>query len=248
MDSSFSNTLLVQQKSVSTTDLLKQATHDIHQRLHQSPLLAKLLSPTITADDLVICLEHFFVFYSAVETLKLATTDNKLRHHKAIALYSSPHLEWLRQDLTRFGGSRSRSDDLTVNANKHNLFKPDDITDEFVWGLLYVTEGSLLGGNIIAKHLSGKFTHPVHAVGSQQTSQSISRFFYAFGKENNIRHWQKVKFAINHHFAKHSFKQNLSNKQNPSTKNLLLSAQKIFLALENIFTGIFSLEYKKINN
>lgn len=120
--------------SSAAIDALRRRTRDIHQRLHDHPLLAPLTRPTLTRAQYVLALRALQRFHESVEAALTPTPH---------ALVFSPAIV---QDLVELG----------AGTNPLPASPPFDTPldrDEQL-GIQYVLEGSALGGRVIARHVA----------------------------------------------------------------------------------------------
>lgn len=122
---------------------LREQTAAAHRVLDSSPLLSALLSPELSLASYVKILSIFYDFYCDYESILLETCAD-LRFD-ACARQKLPLLE---KDARALGVSFDRSHTDFPSLNLDSKAK--------VLGMIYVVEGSTLGGRVIAKHLAKK--------------------------------------------------------------------------------------------
>ncbi|MEO1575994.1 MAG: biliverdin-producing heme oxygenase [Pseudomonadota bacterium] len=120
--------------SSAAIDALRRRTRNIHQRLHDHPLLAPLTRPTLTRAQYVLALRALQRFHESVEAA-LTPTPRSLVFSPAIV-----------EDLVELGAGLNplpacRPFDEPVDRDEH-------------LGIQYVLEGSALGGRVIARHVA----------------------------------------------------------------------------------------------
>lgn len=147
---------------------LKTETDDIHQALHQQRLLRQLLSPALTRAQLS---EILSIFHALYEGLELSITVH------APDLYSGPVLDWLTKDQKAFAYARPK-------LISQPPFEID--TRAKLIGYLYVKNGSMLGGQLISKHLARNLG---------LTPGQDQHFFSGPGKQSKKR-WDEFVAAI----------------------------------------------------
>jgi heme oxygenase (biliverdin-IX-beta and delta-forming) len=142
---------------------LRNATHDLHLALHSHPLLRPLQSDDITLDDYYWCLRAFYSVYLLTEKESVSSWNK---------LPSVPLLLWLESDLHLHGIMP-----MSINVRSPT---PIDTLSKYI-GYCYVRNGSMLGGQVISKHL---FKH----LGLQP---HISNYFFAGLGAEVGRYWKE---------------------------------------------------------
>ena len=187
-------------RSVVRTILL-QATHEHHKQLNRHPMLAGLIQPECPLQEYLQLLYAYFGLYEALEKQIL----NFLSTNAADFDYQ-PRLKlpWLLQDMTYFQiAPHLPSRTTIVSPVIKNL---GDLV-----GMLYVIEGSTLGGQLISKHLTKK-----HGI----TPETGGRFFGGYG-ENTSALWLD--------FLNFSASLNDDDAQCLSAKNMACETFRVFL-------------------
>ena len=165
-------------KNSGARTLLRQATHEHHNQLNRHPLLIGVTQPEYLLQDYLKLLNAYFGLYQAVE--------KKIMDFLAVNTVNfdyQPRLKspWLQQDLTFF---QFRSKLPSQNA----VLAPDIKNLGDLVGMLYVIEGSTLGGQLISKHLTTNLGI---------TPKTGGRFFGGYG-ENTAHFWADfLQFAAN---------------------------------------------------
>lgn len=123
--------------------LLKEATSDVHARLHVHPLLSNILDNSLTLDHYTLVIRTFYSFYKGL--------------HQEVSRFGiecpviTQDLMHLQQDLSFLQSKPSSPQPrLTRNAFQHSTSL--NHYDDYL-GLRYVMQGSHLGGMIISKHV-----------------------------------------------------------------------------------------------
>jgi len=127
--------------------VLREATAQVHARLHEHPLIVELLAHP-SADRYRALLEAFWRFYRPAEPGLVACA----RRLGVTEQY--PHAmrtAWLRADLRSLG---CWPPPPVSQGNLHELPEPQGIAA--LAGCLYVIKGSALGGLVIARALRGR--------------------------------------------------------------------------------------------
>lgn len=116
-------------------DLLRSATHDIHERLHRHPGLAAVQDGSIVSFDYCRLLERLYGFHIGFERS---------------ALIEPGRSGWLGRDLAALGINPERLAALPLCRGFPAMALP-----EALLGAQYVVEGSALGGVALARGLDG---------------------------------------------------------------------------------------------
>jgi heme oxygenase len=180
---------------------LKTHTSSHHDQIEGSIDLLKLSSEK---NVYIKMLQAFASFYFSIE-LELSHFRKELGA-KGVDLNERSKLEYLYSDLKYFGVSID-------NFPRPQVKKINNVQEAM--GILYVLEGSTLGGQIICTHLkkSGLIGEEGHG----------GSFFYSYGK-HTIKKWQEFKTILD----------SLPAEDQPS---LLSSAQWTFEFLQQWLSG-----------
>lgn len=157
--------------------LLRQATHDIHQRLHKHPLLKPLVQQSLTKQHYILSLQAFERFYQAVEKVVINNT---------LFYDFQPNSNPITHDLITLGAS--------INPINEQPVIVIDKSESAILGMLYVLEGSKLGGQLIAKSIKKTLGY---------TEQHGVTFFYGNGKQTR-KHWDRFVCLLALHCTQHS--------------------------------------------
>lgn len=151
---------------------LRSATEATHQALHSHPMLMPLTQGAVNQLHYIHVLQCFYGFYAPLERTLL---------HSSLAddyrAYACPSVDWLVEDLQFYNqplASLPQCDALPRVRDRADLL-----------GLLYVKEGSLLGGRVIQRHLNTNLP----------TEQNSLRFFAGLGDDTG-RHWRELLQAL----------------------------------------------------
>ena len=128
---------------------LREATQAVHERLHAHPRLTRLAEGRIERDQYVDLLLRFLRFHRAVEACLSRGPDLAPAGIDLRARRRSPQL---LDDLTALGVRVPDEAAMAVCA----LPVPRSVPEAL--GYLYVTEGSRLGGRVLAKALDAVLT------------------------------------------------------------------------------------------
>lgn len=118
---------------------IKSKTADSHRKLESLPISASILSPSMKTADYIhyLCLMHDV--------------------HKNVEELIYPMLSGIIADLNERKKKHLIEEDLLyLNHNKsasNNVFDSANLTVPFALGILYVVEGSTLGGRFILKNI-----------------------------------------------------------------------------------------------
>lgn len=124
-------------------------------------------------------LKKLYGFYSSVET----SLQNQLASQALeISYQERMKLEALKADLLALGVSE---DELKNLPKIESNWLPQD--EESTLGLLYVLEGSTLGGQVISRHLKSQL---------QLDDSSGLRFFSAYGQKTGLM-WKSFQGILN---------------------------------------------------
>ena len=158
-----------------TRDHLRQGTRVIHERLHHHPSFSELMDETIALPGYYALLTRLFGYHHGLE-LALNSADFPERPQAPPVDRRSQRL---LQDLDDLGPSGSDPAPLTQTA------KLKEIESYGAWlGVLYVREGSMMGGRALAAKLD-------HLFGTQLAGR---RFFQGGGGDGAA--WQRLCRAL----------------------------------------------------
>jgi heme oxygenase (biliverdin-IX-beta and delta-forming) len=161
----------VNETATRLSEYLRESTRDAHVAAEQSIGIGR---ETYSVGDYVSLLQRWHAFHLAWEPWaagELSRLDVDYWSGRA-------KLNWIQADLLalRASGARAPADLVPLRR--------DALAD--VIGALYVTEGSTLGGQFIAKHLARKL---------DLTPDRGLRFFTGYGDETAAR-WRQTKALI----------------------------------------------------
>ena len=153
---------------------LYRATHASHVRLSRHPLLHDLVRPELTEVCYLRVLTAYARLYAPFETLIRQASPWRTGGFSYSGREKWP---WLIQDLEYFGA------DISLGSGQAQLLRLQgsfQTLGDFA-GLLYVIEGSTLGGQVISRHLECHHGW---------TAQEGARFFNAYGEATASR-WHR---------------------------------------------------------
>lgn len=115
---------------------LQAATAGLHAQVESVPLMAALMSPAVDEDIVAEVLQALLRIHAGWEQANAARLQ-------ALDWPWRPRAEGLRYDLMALG----------VRPDTGQVPGPVAGCEAEAWGMLYVVEGSALGGQLIARHL-----------------------------------------------------------------------------------------------
>jgi len=120
---------------------LRAETTELHRAIEATPLSAIIVSPAITRQDYSRYLQKMLLLHSAVETAVFPSLQNIVS-----GLEQRRKSGAIRKDLAALSEEEFTSG--------HSFLEKEDHTDPaFNLGIMYVTEGSSLGGQFILKNI-----------------------------------------------------------------------------------------------
>ncbi len=123
--------------------LLARLTADIHERLHHLDCFEPLLDGSIDHDGYVALLRRLHAFHAPLENALVVRAEVFARF--GITIDAHRRVDRLRADLLSLGATADPP------ATVAEPFAPDDPGRCF--GALYVREGAMLGGRVLARRL-----------------------------------------------------------------------------------------------
>ena len=152
--------------------ILRQETHHYHSQLNHHPLLIGLTTENYSLTNYHKVLNAYFAIYQGLETrIELFTSKQDC----SSSYVERIKLPWLAQDLAFFNAS-ARIQESQFDIEE--LMPSIDNLGQLI-GLLYVIEGSTLGGQHISKALL-----KYHGL----TFDQGARFFHGYG-ERTLTFW-----------------------------------------------------------
>lgn len=150
--------------------MLREKTAKEHAKTEASPIMSQMMGDNFSIDEYAEILKRFLIFYQAIEeSIKNFLIDNPIYQYR----YKSP---LLISDLKSLNRNLTKKDHHHVNLDIKDI-------EDFI-GVLYVLEGSTLGGSLIRKTLVKHFGE-----------EGSINFFYPYGKEVK-KYWDKTKAFI----------------------------------------------------
>jgi heme oxygenase len=148
---------------------LRDATAQIHERLHGHPGLGAAASGAIGRDDYRLLLARLWGFHKTFETV---LDEAARRLALDIDMADRARAPMLEADLETLGLDGPA---ILQLPRCDQIFQPR--SEAAFMGALYVVEGSTLGGIQIARALAGLFTGDDHAG---------RRFFFGYGERHSL--------------------------------------------------------------
>jgi heme oxygenase len=175
---------------------LRNGTQDLHSRIEASPHLSGLMSSQVKLGDYVQALELLLRFYADCEARLVLGLSQYYPDFNYIH-----RLPLLSRDLRELGI-------LSPDNLNENISPVQDKAE--ILGVLYVVEGSTLGGQIISRHLQDKL--------GPQIAKALH--FYTLDGKMLPDHWTNVKRLI---------RDNLND--NEQIEQAVGSAREVFISL-----------------
>lgn len=166
--------MLTETQSISAT--LKELTKDLHTQTEKAMQIHKLLAPDLKKKDYANALSILFIVHYRIWSFinAFSTIPNELKNHQ------HQKVKWLQEDLAS----------LLFPLQLHEKEKPEQLkhflstqVDLFSLGLIYVSEGSAMGGQFILKKLQ---TNPC-------LNQVDAFRFYEGDGDKSLKNWQFFK-------------------------------------------------------
>lgn len=143
---------------------LRNQTAECHTALEKNPYSVALMHSNVTIEDYFTYLQKLYGFVYGFEKTVfplLTALDPDIERRRKAAL--------MEQDITMMGGDVAK-----IQVTSTTVFKEHYTTEAAALGGLYVLEGSMLGGNIIKKHLQERLSDGV---------VDKTHYFTAYGAE-----------------------------------------------------------------
>ncbi len=163
-----SSSIIAENNDINIMTLLKNNTAIAHKQLENVPFFKRLFASDYTTTEYKHLLSSFYRYFAAVEPILFA--DLPPESHPHLLHRIKTHL--LRQDLVSL--------DVNVEALAMSHILPPLTTFAQKMGVLYVLEGSQLGGRIISQHLKNHF--------GARTALPIN-FYSCYGTDLHLQ-WQ----------------------------------------------------------
>lgn len=155
------------QEQISVMKRLKEETRPMHDAIEKNPYLERVTSDTIQLEEYHKILEAFWGYYAPLEPLLFDNATEPWLAEFNIQLREK--LPLLKADLLAMGTHTDAS--IEAIAQCKNL--PDTNSSAKKLGILYVLEGSTLGGSVITRHLKSKLG---------ETVANCTQFYFPYGE------------------------------------------------------------------
>lgn len=182
--------------------LLKAETTPAHKQLERTGSFVRLFEPDYSMQEYRELLCHFYGFFTVVEPLVF---DDLSEQHKSV-LSHKVKVGLLAKDLFVLG-----MDETTLNNLPRCIELPPASSFAQKMGVLYVLEGSTLGGRIISKRLKDHFGLEV---------QDKLNYYSCYGENIGVE-WKKFQTFMGSEFE---------DKENEITE-VIAAANDTFLSL-----------------
>lgn len=121
--------------------ILKKATEELHRSVEATPISGAMMSPALTADTYAEYLHKSFLVQSAVEKCVFPAVISVVKDVNA--RMKTP---FILDDLMHLDKKHTPDDALLLDGDYRNSLP-------FNLGMMYVTEGSVFGGQYILKNV-----------------------------------------------------------------------------------------------
>ncbi len=154
------------QEHISVMKRLKEETRPLHDAIEKNVYLQRVTSDTIQLVEYHKILEAFWGFYAPLEPMLFADSEPWLEEFNVSVREKLP---LLKADLLATGNHTEES--IAVLPICELL--PSTATSAKKLGILYVLEGSTLGGSVITRHLKSKLGDVV---------SNMTQFYFPYGE------------------------------------------------------------------
>lgn len=155
------------QEQISIMKRLKEETRPMHDAIEKNEYLARVTSDSIQLDEYYKILEAFWGYYAPLEPLLFENASDSWMESFNVSLREK--LPLLKADLLSTGKHTNESIALLPLCDK----LPDTGSSAKKLGILYVLEGSTLGGSVITRHLKSKLGDSV---------ANSTQFYFPYGE------------------------------------------------------------------
>ncbi|WPR74148.1 biliverdin-producing heme oxygenase [Algoriphagus sp. NG3] len=144
---------------------LKEATSSFHQELESLPISKSILKINITADEYLKYLNLMHDVVSEIEKKLFPRLQDLV-----MDLNDRKKSEWIEEDFRALGFEKNHTIEVFEKLN-------GEISSGYAMGMLYVIEGSTLGGRVIFKHLQRTLGY---------TSENGAAYFTGYGENTGL--------------------------------------------------------------
>ncbi len=173
--------------NTSIAQVLKQETKAAHEAIEQNDMMRCLMQNDLSVAHYIAVLEKKYTYYMALEPIIAPYLKNIGFDYEP---RKKAHLAY--QDLLGLGRQDTAIRNLPTCSN-HYL--PSITCAAQAIGVLYVLEGSTLGGQMIARHLKQVLPTDLHA---------HTCFFAGYPKEEVGKMWQEFQKFLVHYAQNHT--------------------------------------------
>lgn len=161
-----------QMANMDIAQALKTFTQTHHHQIEQNPLTQAIVNQTITAENYQILLQKFLGYYTVIEQALQKINDWE---KFGFDIKSRMKANWLKEDLLKLGKTKESIEQI---AHCNNIPNIQNMAEAL--GVLYVLEGSTLGGQILQRHLANALN---------LNTENGARFFGGYGKTEIRDKW-----------------------------------------------------------
>ncbi len=155
------------QEQISVMKRLKEETRPMHDAIEKNPYLEQVTSDAISMEEYHKIIEAFWGYYAALEPKLFENATEQW-----LGEFNVPQrekLSLLKADLIAMGKHTEASiAEIPVCSNL-----PETNSSAKKLGILYVLEGSTLGGSVITRHLKSKLGDAV---------ENCTQFYFPYGE------------------------------------------------------------------
>lgn len=166
------------------SEQLKSQTKELHDKVEAKLNSNKIFDNTYTIDDYKNLLHKNALLIAKYEQAAIDVLNNNLG--EALELDKRKKASTLQNELTNLG--------LTYDASLQE--DTEGISTAKALGILYVIEGSTLGGNVIARALS-----------KNEAFNDVTFNYFSFYKDQTGPMWMKFKTILDEHVVSDEAKQ-----------------------------------------
>lgn len=167
------------QNQLSIRMILRQATHHHHVALNRNPMLSPIMEKRISLLEYKHLLQAYLPLYERLESIISRALADYLPEFDYSQRFKTA---WLHQDLLVMTCELRNS----VEIESYRPCEPSNASE--LIGLLYVLEGSTLGGQVISRLISQRFS-----IGAE----TGLRFFCGYGLQTQALWEEFISLASN---------------------------------------------------
>jgi len=156
---------------------LREETSSIHQQLEETPLSMAVMAPVVSTEAYAHYLQAMLAIHKGIEEKVFPVTAAVISD-----IEQRRKTELIRKDLEELGSGFTDYTEPFADENYH-----DELA--FNLGILYVSEGSTLGGKVILKNV---------LAASESGFAGASRFLNAYGDQTGSR-WKSFLSALDNY-------------------------------------------------